>query len=200
MPHNFECFTNCGRDHSLDHINQQNNNYHNNYQNEYESDYMSGYRSDYRFDYRSDYRSDYETPYDEEAEAESYTTDIQIPDDFLEDFNKLKIRVDKNVCVVCRTGTLNRISSACDSNCAYYCHPDCISKWVVTRLVDSHPYCMICCLNHSIDQIPILVSDEQIKRAVDDLFIRTYIDFTNEDCLNTYKNLLEYLLYRNISF
>lgn len=110
--------------------------------------------------------------------------DIYLMQDILNKLDRLNITIVKNRCVVCMQHTTNIVSNSCYSNCIYYCHPLCVARWVVTRLQDSVPYCMVCCHNHQPEQIPFLVSDQQILEVACSMYSDTSMfEHNYETCI-----------------
>jgi len=112
------------------------------------------------------------------------TQDIYLMQDVLNKLDRLNITIVKNRCVVCMRHTTNMVSNSCNSYCTYYCHPLCAARWVVTRLQDSVPYCMVCCHNYQPEQIPFLVSDQHILETACSMYSDTSMfEHNYETCI-----------------
>lgn len=105
----------------------------------------------------------------------------------------INVRIVENICVICQNHTDNYVQDSCNSNCGYYCHDKCAGRWIATRFDNYRPYCMVCGINHQIEQIPFVVTNDGLIQASLEMAQEELLDLNNLG-----PQFLEYLEYRGI--
>lgn len=100
-------------------------------------------------------------------DASPSSDDIYVPENMRSIFTRQHIMIRSQVCIVCHEATDNRIIQSCNSGCTYYCHDVCAGRWIMARLISNvYPYCMLCGTQHNKNQIPLIVSDNNLINVV----------------------------------
>jgi hypothetical protein len=119
--------------------------------------------------------------------------EIHLDPDVRARLQMMHIRIRQNECVVCRQPTNEFIEDGCDSGCGYYCHDICAARWIVARFDNPQPYCMVCGVYHTLNQIPQVMSDQGFIDAARERVVDGLLDPNNLG-----QQFHDYLNYRGI--
>jgi hypothetical protein len=108
---------------------------------------------------------------------------------------RVNIRIRNEICIVCHQATNEFIEHGCNSDCAYYCHDECAARWIAARFDNPRPYCMVCGVDHTLNQIPRIMTDNGFVNAVRLMVQGNFLDLNNLG-----PQFLEYMDYRGIEF
>lgn len=145
-------------------------------------------------DPNADQNADQNADLNANPNANPNQSEVYIPPRVAAQFDQSRIQILPNVCAVCRNDCNNRITDVCDNSCAYYCCDECAGRWIVSRLGNPHPYCMICGSEYGINQVSRVVTDNGFVNVVHLMINDGLLDPNNLSA-----QFFDYVNYRNLN-